>query len=142
VTTETGAGRTATPVGVQRLQHVSLPYPGTPESDDVARDFYAGRLGLDERPRPPALPGVGQWYAVGDQELHLFSEPSGVAANPQSRRHPCFQVDDVVELRRQLVEAGVATQDDDGAIPGRARFFAIDPFGNRLEFVQFAADHW
>jgi catechol 2,3-dioxygenase-like lactoylglutathione lyase family enzyme len=127
---------------LQRIQHVSLPFPGRVESSREARRFYAGILGLAERPRPPVLPSSGLWYAVGDQELHLFAEPSGVAVNPQSSRHPCFQVDDVRGLREYLVRSGVTTRDDDGEIPGRPRFFAIDPFGNTLEFVQFNPDHW
>ena len=30
----------------------------------------------------------------------------------------------------------------DGEIPGRPRFFARDPFGNQIEFVEFRPDHW
>lgn len=127
---------------IVRLQHVSLPFPGTPESLAQARRFYGEILGLEERPRPTVFPGAGIWYAVGDQELHLFGEPTGVAANSQSRRHPCFQVDDTAGLRAHLAAAGVTTRDDDGKIPGRPRFFGVDPWDNTLEFVQFEADHW
>jgi glyoxylase I family protein len=133
---------TASGPHLARLQHVSLPFPGTPDSLAAARRFYGETLGLEEYPRPPLLPGVGLWYAVGDQELHLFSEPEGVAVNPQSRRHPCFQVSDAAGLRAHLEDAGVTTRDDDGEIPGRIRFFAMDPFGNTLELVQFEATHW
>jgi catechol 2,3-dioxygenase-like lactoylglutathione lyase family enzyme len=125
-----------------RVQHLSLPFPGTPESLVEGRHLYGELLGLAEVPRPPGLPGVGIWFAVGDQELHLFSEPAGVAANAQSLRHPCFQVDDVDGLRAHLTANGVSTRDEDGVIPGRARFFALDPFGNTLEFVRFEAEHW
>jgi hypothetical protein len=45
-------------------------------------------------------------------------------------------------LREHLTQSGVPTLDDDGTIPGRPRFFALDPFGNTLEFVQFEAEHW
>ena len=127
---------------IARLQHVSLPVPDSPEALQVAREFYGEILGLAERSRPSVFPGAGIWYALGDQELHLFSEPSGVAANPESRRHPCFEVDDVERLRAHLDAAGVTTRDHDGEIPGRPRFFAVDPFGNTLEFVHFEADHW
>jgi catechol 2,3-dioxygenase-like lactoylglutathione lyase family enzyme len=127
---------------IARLQHVSLPVPDSPEALEVARGFYGEILGLAERSRPSVFPGAGIWYAVGDQELHLFSEPSGVAANSESRRHPCFEVDDVERLRARLDAAGVTTRDHDGEIPGRPRFFAVDPFGNTLEFVHFEADHW
>jgi catechol 2,3-dioxygenase-like lactoylglutathione lyase family enzyme len=127
---------------VLRLQHVSLPFPGSPESLETARQFYGEILGLEEIARPPALPGIGIWYGAGDQELHLFAEPTGVVVNPESRRHPCFEVDDVPGLRAHLVSAGVMTRDHDGEIPGRPRFFAVDPFANTLEFVHFDADHW
>jgi len=127
---------------ILRLQHVSLPIPGTPDSVAQTRRFYGEILGLREKPHPPSLPGVIVWFDVGDQELHLFSDPSGVAANDQSRRHPCFQVEDVAAVRSRLDAAGVATRDDDGDIPGRPRFFAVDPFGNNLEFAQFEPDHW
>ena len=79
---------------IDRLQHVSLPVPGDADSLAVAREFYGTTLGLEEIARPTVFPGAGIWYAIGDAELHLFSEPSGVAANPESKRHPCFEIDD------------------------------------------------
>ncbi len=124
------------------MQHVSLPFPGTIAGAVDARRFYGEILGLEERRVPPVFPGVTIWFAAGDQELHVFAEPSGVAVNAESRRHPCFQVDDVVRMRAHLAAAGVATRDHDGEIPGRPRFFAIDPFGNVIEFVEFDEDHW
>jgi catechol 2,3-dioxygenase-like lactoylglutathione lyase family enzyme len=133
---------TAEDARVLRLQHVSLPFPGSPESLQAARHFYGEIVGLEEIARPPTLPGVGIWYAIGDLEVHLFGEPSGVAANAQSRRHPCFEVADIDRLRAHLDAAGVSTRDHDGEIRGRSRFFAVDPFENTLEFVHFDADHW
>ena len=127
---------------VLRLQHVSLPVPGSAELLAEARRFYSDILGLEEIPRPDVFPGAGIWYAAGDQELHLFSEPTGVTANSQSRRHPCFEVDDMDGLRAHLDASGVTTRDHDGEIPGRPRFFALDPFENTLEFVHFEPDHW
>jgi catechol 2,3-dioxygenase-like lactoylglutathione lyase family enzyme len=127
---------------IDRLQHVSLPVPGDADSLAVAREFYGATLGLEEIARPSVFPGAGIWYAIGDQELHLFSEPSGVAANPESKRHPCFEVGDIDGLRAHLASARVTTRDHDGEIPGRPRFFAVDPFGNTLEFVHFEPNHW
>ena len=124
------------------LQHVSLPFPGTHDALVAARRFYGDGLGLQERPVPPTLPGVIVWFAAGDQELHLFTEPSGVAVNAQSRRHACFQVRDIGSFRAHLETLGWPTIDHDGEIPGRPRFFARDPFQNMLEFVEFRADHW
>jgi catechol 2,3-dioxygenase-like lactoylglutathione lyase family enzyme len=125
---------------VLRLHHVALPFPGTTESVTIARQFYGTVLGLEERPVPPSLPGV-LWFAAGDQELHLFAEPSGVAANGESRRHPCFEVNDLAALRVLLDEAGIAVMQDGPGIPGRRRFFVRDPFGNAIEFVEFDVNH-
>ena len=127
---------------IRQIQHVSLPIPPDDEALREGRRFYVEILGLREVDRPPALRNRGLWFRIGDQELHLFSEPGGVAVNLESRRHPCFRVDDVAGLRRHLDDNGVPTLDDDGEIPGRLRFFAIDPFGNTLEFVRFEANHW
>jgi catechol 2,3-dioxygenase-like lactoylglutathione lyase family enzyme len=127
---------------IVRLQHVALPYPGTPESAAAARHFYGDVLGLEELSVPPTLPGTVLWWAAGELEVHLFSEPSGVAVNDQSRRHPCLQVDDATTFRALLDTSGVTTVDNDGEIPGRPRFFARDPFGNQIEFVEFRPDHW
>jgi catechol 2,3-dioxygenase-like lactoylglutathione lyase family enzyme len=128
--------------GLLEIQHVSLPIPAGDDAIAIGRRFYGEILGLTEVPRPTVFPAAGLWFAVGGQELHLFTEPSGVAANDQSHRHMCFRVEDVAGLRSHLLGAGVPTHDDDGDIPGRPRFFATDPFGNTLEFVRFEADHW
>ena len=38
-------------------------------------------------------------------------------------------------LRRRLVEHGVQVDEPPGEVPGVVRFFAFDPFGNRLELL-------
>lgn len=117
-----------------RLQHVSIPRP--PASDDRARTFYGGLLGLKEIPPPDALEGV-IWYSLGEAELHLFTEREPL---PDLRQHFCLEVSDLKALRERLEAAGVATQDTT-AIPGRPRFFCRDPFGNRLEFTALTGDY-
>lgn len=125
-----------------RVQHVSLPVPPSDDALAAARRFYGEILGLEERPRPPVLPMPGLWYAIGDQEIHILVEAGAAELNQRSRRHPCLQTGDVVALRAQLEAHGVPTRDHDGDIPGRPRFFATDPAGNTIEFVQFEDDHW
>jgi catechol 2,3-dioxygenase-like lactoylglutathione lyase family enzyme len=130
---------------ILRLQHVRLPFPGTPESLDQARQFYGEVLGLAVRPHPPDLPGVVLWFVLGDQELHLFGEPEAVAVNDRSRRHPCFELADagaLAALRTRLDGAGATTFDVDAHIPGRSSYYAMDPFDNTLEFVAFEEGHW
>ena len=38
-------------------------------------------------------------------------------------------------LRDRLTHAGVPVREDSESIPGVVRFFAEDPFGNRIEFL-------
>src|SRR5438046_659910 len=69
---------------IRQIQHVSLPIPPDDEALREGRRFYVEILGLREVDRPPALRNRGLWFRIGDQELHLFSEPGGVAVNPDS----------------------------------------------------------
>jgi extradiol dioxygenase family protein len=120
------------------IQHVALPFPGSAESVEVARNFYGSTLGLAELPVPTALAGSVLWFAIADQELHLFTEPSEVASNSESHRHLCIQVEDVGRCRRDLETAGLETISGEPPITGRPRFFVIDPFGNAIEFAEFS----
>lgn len=113
--------------GVHHVQ-VAIPAGGEP----AARSFYGELLGLTEIAKPTSLGDRGgAWFACGEQQIHCGVEPE-VAA---SRGHPAMLTDDLDSLRQRLVAAGVATLED-RQIPGFRRFYARDPFGNRLEFLQ------
>jgi len=113
------------------IDHVQLAAPAGCE--DAARDFYGRILGLPELSKPEALRNRGGcWFQCGTHQIHI-----GVDANfrPAKKSHPAIAVADLRELRQRFTAAGIAVQDDD-AIPGARRFYAEDPWGNRLEFVQ------
>ena len=113
------------------IDHVQLAAPAGCE--DAARDFYGRILGLSELSKPEALRNRGGcWFQCGTHQIHI-----GVDANfrPAKKAHPAIAVRDLRELRQRFTAAGIALQDDD-AIPGSWRFYAEDPWGNRLEFVQ------
>ena len=119
------------PVPVAGFDHVQLAAPAGCEAE--ARAFFGGLLGLDEVPKPEALRARGGvWFSLADgRELHVGVEKPFA---PAAKGHPAFRVDGIDELRACLVRAGVAVRDD-ALIPGVRRFYAADPFGNRLEFV-------
>jgi hypothetical protein len=117
-------------MAITGIAHVQVAI--TPGGEDCARAFYSGLLGLPELPKPRTLADRGGcWFACGPQEIHCGVEPSVDA----SRRHPALLTDDLDALRAVLAAHGVAT-DPDRQIPGCRRFYAHDPFGNRLEFLQ------
>jgi catechol 2,3-dioxygenase-like lactoylglutathione lyase family enzyme len=113
---------------VTGLDHVQLAAP--PECEQAARAFFGGLLGLEELEKPAALRGRGGvWFALPDgRQLHVGVEPDFA---PASRAHPAFLVEGYDALRAHFGDAAV----DDDSIPGRRRFYAADPWGNRLEFV-------
>jgi catechol 2,3-dioxygenase-like lactoylglutathione lyase family enzyme len=113
------------------IDHIQVAAPAGCE--DAARAFYGALLDLDELPKPDRLrAGGGCWFRAGAQELHVGVEDPFA---PALKAHPSFVVSDLDELRASLNGAGIATSDDD-RIPGVRRFYAADPFGNRLEFRQ------
>jgi len=112
-----------------RLSHVNLPMP--PGGEARARSFYAGLLGLTEIPKPaPMRARGGVWFDAGGLDIHLSADPAERA--PDAQRHFGIEVVDVDALETRLRRAGVAT--DPGRPAPWRRFFARDPFGNRIEF--------
>jgi catechol 2,3-dioxygenase-like lactoylglutathione lyase family enzyme len=117
--------------GVARFDHIQIAAPEGCES--AAREFYGLLLGMKEIEKPPVLRARGGcWFECGSQQLHI-----GVKRNfqPAKKAHPAFAVVHLDELRNILTARGVSVVDDDN-LPGARRFYAEDPWGNRLEFVE------
>lgn len=113
------------------LDHVQAAIPSGGEA--IARAFYGELLGLAELEKPAALAGRGGcWFSLGDRQLHLGVDPD---FRPATKAHVAMVSGRLADLRARLEAAGIATRDDT-PIDGRERFFADDPFGNRLEFLQ------
>ncbi len=118
------------PPVITGIDHVQIPI--TPGGEERARAFYGATLGLPEVAKPANLAARGGcWFSCGSQQIHCGVEP--VVAI--SRRHPALLVDGIVRLRERLVSAGYVTTDDE-PLPGYSRFYATDPFGNRVEFLE------
>jgi catechol 2,3-dioxygenase-like lactoylglutathione lyase family enzyme len=117
-------------MSIQALHHVQLAMPPGKESE--AEGFYAGLLGMPRVDKPPHLEERGGcWFESDETRIHLGVEED---FRPARKAHPALLVDDLGELRRSLEQAGVRVVDDQ-PLPGFNRFYADDPFGNRLEFL-------
>jgi len=101
------------------INHVAL------EVDDIDRalDFYGRLFDLKLRSRSQNAAFVD----IGDQFLALMRSPTH---SRDGARHFGLVVDDKEATRRALEAAGV------GVIAGRRLDF-LDPFGNRVEIVQY-----
>jgi catechol 2,3-dioxygenase-like lactoylglutathione lyase family enzyme len=111
------------------LDHVQVVAP--PGGLDDAVRFYGEVIGLERIERPDSMGGVGAWFRVGSQELHLSEDESFV---PAAKAHPAFEIGDLDRLAGRLEAIGAAVRWDE-RLPGARRFYAFDPAGNRLEFL-------
>jgi catechol 2,3-dioxygenase-like lactoylglutathione lyase family enzyme len=118
---------------VTGIDHVQVAAPAGCE--ERARAFYGGLLGLPELEKPAALAARGGcWFVCGEQQLHVGVDEPFV---PSVKAHPALRVRDAAALEAllaQLDAAGCETRRD-VELPGLARGFVDDPFGNRVEFV-------
>jgi len=116
---------------IKRLDHIQICIPIGAE--DEARAFYTGVLGFTEIDKPETLKAGGEiWYKIGDIELHIGVENR---EGYRSKSHPAFEVENIEAVWCYLEGKGVVTQDEK-VIPGVARFSFLDPFHNRIEFLE------
>ncbi|MGK5676684.1 glyoxalase [Micromonospora sp. URMC 106] len=113
------------------IHHVLLASPRG--SEDASRAFYAGVLGMTEKPKPAALAARGGcWFTGHGIELHLGVEDD---FRPARKAHPGLLRPDLDALADRLAAAGHPVTWGDGELPGMRRFHTYDVHGNRLEFL-------
>jgi catechol 2,3-dioxygenase-like lactoylglutathione lyase family enzyme len=115
------------------LDHVQVAAPMRAGVEDEARAFYGELLGLLEIGKPEALKAKGGvWFSLGHGELHVGLEEQ---FQPARKAHPALMVSNLPAMRARLEDAGVQIAEAE-AIPGVARFYVYDPFGNRVELIE------
>jgi catechol 2,3-dioxygenase-like lactoylglutathione lyase family enzyme len=113
------------------IDHVQIAAPAGCEA--AARKFFGVLLGLEEIEKPELLRSRGGcWFRIGARQLHVGVEKD---FRPATKAHPAFAVRDIEGLFTMLNGEGVRCQWDD-ALGGIRRFYADDPWGNRLEFTE------
>ena len=114
------------------IDHIQIAAP--PGSENEARTFYGELLGMPEIEKPDNLKARGGcWFACGVQEVHIGIQQE---FSPAKKAHPGFTVNALDSLRARLEDAGYLITVEP-PINGRTRFFTHDPFGNRIEFLEF-----
>jgi catechol 2,3-dioxygenase-like lactoylglutathione lyase family enzyme len=116
------------------IDHVQLAAPEGCE--DVARSFFADLLGWVEIPKPDKLKQRGGvWFQCSIHQVHIGIQKHFV---PSTKAHPAFHVLHLDALRQHLLKHHVQIIDDDvRSDEGVQRFYLNDPFGNRLEFLEW-----
>ncbi|MFT4416428.1 VOC family protein [Fredinandcohnia humi] len=114
------------------IDHIQLAAPKGCEEE--ARHFFKTILGFHEIEKPEELKKRGGvWFGFGSYQIHVgVEEPF----SPAKKAHPAFEVELVEDLKNHLRTNGVEILEDNN-LPGANRFYAFDPFGNRLEFLEW-----
>jgi catechol 2,3-dioxygenase-like lactoylglutathione lyase family enzyme len=117
---------------IKRIDHIQLAAPLG--SEDQARRFYQDILLLKEIEKPEELKkNGGAWFSNGQVNIHIGIEDIFV---PAKKAHPAFEVNQIEEFATYLEDKGIAIKVD-YKLPGTKRFYLHDPFGNRLEFLEW-----
>jgi catechol 2,3-dioxygenase-like lactoylglutathione lyase family enzyme len=113
------------------IDHVQIAAPSGCEAE--ARKFFGALLGLEEIEKPELLRGRGGcWFRIGQRQLHIGVEEPFHAS---LKAHPAFAVRDIDGLFVKLMGSGANCIWDE-ALGTVRRFYASDPWDNRLEFTQ------
>lgn len=116
-----------------RIDHIQLAAPTG--SEEKAREFFGTVLGMKEILKPENLRRRGGvWFEVGSNQLHIGMEKSK-SFHPNKKAHPAFEVRNYHKLLNLLVSEGFPVETGE-PLEDANRFYAEDPFGNRLEFIQ------
>ncbi|MCJ8210485.1 VOC family protein [Mucilaginibacter sp. RS28] len=117
-------------INFKRTDHIHICVPV--DRLEEARQFYTEVIGLQEKYRPVELNDEGIWFQLQDIELHIGVEELKF----DTIRHTAFEVSDLASARKQL-EANQVKIIPQRKLPGRDRFAFIDPFGNRMELLEY-----
>lgn len=116
----------------KEIDHVQLAAPVG--SEQQAKDFYGKLLGFEEVEKPKALKqNGGVWFQAGNVHIHIGTEDDFL---PAKKAHPAIHVGNLSALKQHLGMYGISYKEDD-RLPGAARFYVEDPYGNRIEFLEW-----
>lgn len=114
------------------IDHVQLAAPKG--SENQARRFFGEVLGFAEIEKPAELKKRGgAWFQYGNCQIHIGIEESFI---PARKAHPAFEIENIEALKQHLSSSGIDFNEDD-MLPGANRIYVNDPFGNRIELLEW-----
>ena len=114
---------------ITRILHASV---NVEDRLEPTAAFYAAVLDLDQASRP-TIPGIaGQWFSVGDAQLHLVDAPHrGAPRIDPTGPHICFGVEDFDAAVTELDGADIPYERaQQGSVP---QVWITDPSGFTIE---------
>lgn len=117
---------------IKGLHHVQITIPK--ETEEKAKNFYCGILGLQEIEKPESLKGRGGfWLKVGDKDVHIGTEDD--FDRLKTKAHIAYEVEDISYWKNRLTKENIQILDG-VPILNFERFEFRDPFGNRVEMIR------
>ncbi|MGE7920934.1 VOC family protein [Viridibacillus sp. NPDC093762] len=114
------------------IAHIQLAAPKG--SEDKAKRFFGDILGFREIEKPELLKKRGGvWFEFAHYQIHIgIEEPF----TPAKKAHPAFEVENIEDLKSHLSKNNIKFIID-GDLPGANRIYINDPFGNRVEILEW-----
>jgi catechol 2,3-dioxygenase-like lactoylglutathione lyase family enzyme len=114
------------------IDHIQLAAPKG--SEEEAIKFFRDILGFSEVEKPEFLKKRGGvWFKFGCYQVHIgIEEPF----SSSKKAHPAFEVENIEDLKQHLTKNNVSFIKDD-VLPGANRIYLDDPFGNRIEILEW-----
>lgn len=116
----------------RKIDHIQLAAPKG--SEEAARNFFAGVFGFKEVEKPAVLrKRGGVWFEFGAYQIHIGIEEPFI---PAKKAHPAFEVRNLEDVKAHLTKNEIDYVEDD-SLPGADRIYLHDPFGNRMELLEW-----
>ncbi|MEX3623433.1 VOC family protein [Viridibacillus arvi] len=114
------------------IAHIQLAAPKG--SEDEAKRFFGDILGFREIEKPELLrKRGGVWFEFANYQIHIgIEEPF----SPAKKAHPAFEIENIEALKSHLSKNAIKFITDED-LPGANRIYINDPFGNRIEILEW-----
>lgn len=114
------------------IDHIQLAAPKG--SEPIAKQFFGELLGFQEIVKPENLrKRGGVWFQFGNYQIHIGIEEPFI---PAKKAHPAFEIENIEALKTHLTNNKVPFIVDED-LPGANRIYIHDPFGNRIEILEW-----
>ncbi|MGY3314108.1 catechol 2,3-dioxygenase-like lactoylglutathione lyase family enzyme [Peribacillus simplex] len=114
------------------IDHFQLASPKNTE--DQSRKFFNEILMFREVDKPASLKSNGGvWFESGSIKIHVGTEDQFI---PARKAHPALEVENLRDFKQHLITNRVSFTEDK-RLPGANRIYISDPFGNRIEILEW-----
>ncbi|MDM5294386.1 glyoxalase [Peribacillus simplex] len=114
------------------IDHFQLASPKNTE--DQSRKFFNEILMFREVDKPASLKSSGGvWFESGSIKIHVGTEDQFI---PARKAHPALEVENLRDFKQYLITNRVSFTEDK-RLPGANRIYISDPFGNRIEILEW-----